>query len=286
MILIDGTKQIELIIYKDGLIPKDENKEEFISLLNGSIFENNADDIHQWLFNIKCSPNPDADNPTDCLDFLKEQLNIAESLLAIKSEDNIRIGSSQATLPQQAREWLELRLIELYKENSLDVPPITLPHDEERENWFDSLTHQERMDYLYKCAEERRTYDEETIIELTKNCVPQEITKEQIKGTIKGLKDHISYLQKEQGRPKSNSKLYCAIDVFLNYIGNRKLSNSIYRTMYECLSYMGFIPKERQILLNEKAKKKYSYPIEEYMKAMCLETQEHEIRYNPYLPLV
>jgi hypothetical protein len=286
MILIDGTKQIELVIYKEGQIPEDENKEEFISLLNGTIFENDADDIHQWLFNIKCAPNPDVEKPADCLDFLKEQLNIAESLLAIKSEDYIRIGCSQATLPQQAKEWLEQRLIELYKENGLDVPPITLPHNEEREKWFDSLTHQERMDYLYRCAKKDRTYGEETIIVLTKNCVPQEITKKQIKDTIKGLKDHISYLQKEQGRPKSNSKLYCAIDVFLNYMGNQKLSNSIYRTMYECLSYMGLIPEERQISLKEKAKKKYSYPIEEYMKAMCLETQEHEIHYKPYLPLV
>lgn len=238
-----------------------EVSEGLCRILIKTSFEKNNEYICTHLYAITKSKEVMVQGEKQRLKYLKfyqEQLDIAEALLVCKStteSDYITINNAKgkAKLPASLVPMMEDYLVGKFKEYRLNLSDMTFEEaKDELETSFGGYTEEWVKNYWNEYAdsygfndEEKEMYmesdaiDDELIGEYAEqHQVEREITIELIKEKIKKIKERVKFYTKK-GAPIKNTRLISALCLFTSI--KEKLNNQDYKTIYDCLNFLGLI---------------------------------------------
>ena len=277
----------------------EKHKKDFLRILLKTEFENNAEQIYQYLCRIKYA-NIEILSETirkQNLDRCQDELKTAQLLFLLKTETkkvSLKGGRLECELLNSIKNKIENEIEKLYISMGLNLVPM--PYEEAEDILRAGISHPD-FDFTdgatgataWLCNYYGVTYNELIYAgeeELTEDAIENyagehlidtEITPEQIKNTIDESLDEIK-LYSRKGRPKKNERLYAALSVFADIIPLSK--NKQFKIVYECLDYFNLIDVDIKKLWNSSSK----YPEIQYLKASYKQSKKYRIRFDEPLP--
>lgn len=292
--------------YDDKIIPVEETEEyEFCRILTKTPFEDDAKAIYDDLCRIKTGniSIQEEKERQRILECGRRCLSVANAMLIFSTNDEVSLKGQnyEKELNFEMKKILEKATLERYKELHLNFSEMTFEEGKEiLENNLCDDVYEFMNEYWEEYASEMGLNSEERAAGWNPEYIDddmiwcyiagkdmeREITKQQIKSVIsaqeKVIKDNT-----KKGRPIKNVRLLCAINVFMRH-HNYNPSNSIYRIIGECVSFMGLIEEDVIKGWKDKVKKKesgqYFYPLTSYIKQMCVRAKAIDIEQLPPLP--
>lgn len=272
----------------DGASDKDEEMENgFCRILLKTPFEECTKNIYDDLLLIKFGDVKieKEEKRKYSLELYRSLKEIAESLLTCKTARSIEIrGILKAKLPSDIKIKLESELEKQYKEHDLNFEDMTFEEGENiLKNHLCDDVYEAIGDYWREYADEMDLGEEEraggysydnidddiVYYYIEGKRVEKKITPAQIKRQLKWINEAIK-ANTRHGAPPKNIKLNCAARVFME-LDKYRPSSKIYRIMFACLDYMGFIDDEQK---KRWGKDKRYQPEIAFIKSVCKESKK------------
>lgn len=292
--------------YDDKIIPVEETEEyKFCRKLTKTPFEDDAKAIYDDLCRIKTGDISiqNEEERQRILEYDRRCLSVANAMLIFSTNDEVSLKGQnyEKELNSEMKKILEEVTLERYKELHLNFSEMTFEEGKEiLENNLCDDVYEFMNEYWEEYASEMGLNSEERAAGFHPEYIDddmiwcyivgkdmeREITKQQIESVISALEKDIKDNTKK-GRPIKNVRLLCTINVFVRH-HNYNPSNSIYRIIGECVSFMGLIEEDVIKGWKDKVKKKesgqYFYPLISYIKQMCVRAKAIDIEQLPPLP--